>query len=136
MKLKHAHFKHRPSGRAAGAALASAAVAAVLSLGTLVAVSAPSSAQPASAVACTYPAWAEGTSYKVGDKVVYSGHGYEAIVAHTAYPGAAGIPRPPPRCGASWAPATRPSRPPPRRRRRPPRTRRPPRRRAGTRPAR
>ncbi|MEV4004752.1 glycosyl hydrolase family 18 protein [Actinomadura sp. NPDC049753] len=88
MKPKHAHFERRPSRRAAGAALASAAAAAVLSFGTLVAVSAPSSAQPASAIACTYPAWAEGTSYKVGDKVVYSGRGYEAIVAHTAYPGA------------------------------------------------
>nr|WP_185034812.1 glycosyl hydrolase family 18 protein [Actinomadura coerulea] len=77
--------------------MASAAAAAVLSFGTLVAVSAPSSAQPAAGIACTYPAWAEGTSYKVGDKVVYSGRGYEAIVAHTAYP------------GANWNPASTPT---------------------------
>lgn len=48
-------------------------------------------------IACTYPAWAEGASYKVGDKVVHGGHGYEAIVAHTAHP------------GAGWDPASTPT---------------------------
>ncbi|MCP9969274.1 hypothetical protein LUX57_32255 [Actinomadura madurae] len=90
------------------AALASALVAAAVSL---VALSAPSSARPVPLIACTYPAWAEGASYKVGDKVVHGGHGYEAIVAHTAHPGAAGIRRPRRRSGAGWAPATERSRP-------------------------
>ncbi|TMR38211.1 glycoside hydrolase family 18 [Actinomadura geliboluensis] len=77
--------------------MASALAALVLSLGAVVVLSAPSSAQPNVLVACTYPAWAEGTSYKAGDKVTYSAHGYEAIVAHTAYP------------GANWNPASTPT---------------------------
>ncbi len=79
------------------AALASAFAALVLSLGALVVLSAPSSAQPTVLAACTYPAWAEGNSYKVGDKVAYSGKGYEALVAHTAWP------------GANWNPASTPT---------------------------
>ncbi|HWB35563.1 MAG TPA: glycosyl hydrolase family 18 protein, partial [Rugosimonospora sp.] len=63
----------------------------------MVVLSAPSSAQSTVLVACGYPAWAEGNSYKVGDKVTYSGHGYEAIVAHTAWP------------GANWNPASTPT---------------------------
>ncbi|MFD0683544.1 carbohydrate-binding protein [Actinomadura fibrosa] len=83
---------------AALAALASAAAALILSLGALVALSAPaSSAPPASAIACAFPAWAEGTTYAVGAKVTYNGKGYEAIVAHTAYP------------GAGWNPASTPT---------------------------
>jgi len=49
-------------------------------------------------VSCTgYPAWAEGTTYKVGDRVTYAGHLYEALVAHTAW------------VGAGWNPAATPS---------------------------
>ncbi|TDD64228.1 glycoside hydrolase family 18 [Actinomadura darangshiensis] len=58
---------------------------------------APSSAQPASLTACAYSAWTEGASYKAGDKVAYSGRGYEALVAHTAYQ------------GAGWNPASTPT---------------------------
>src|SRR5690242_20265314 len=39
-------------------------------------------------VACSAPAWAEGTSYAVGDKVTYRSRQYEARVAHTPPPGA------------------------------------------------
>jgi len=48
-------------------------------------------------VVCTSPAWAEGTSYAVGSRVTYNGRLYEAMVAHTAYP------------GAGWNPAATPS---------------------------
>src|SRR5690349_6563553 len=89
-------FKHK-RWSAAAAPLASAAAAVVLSLGVLVALSAPSSARSAPSIACTYAAWAEGTTYKVGDKVTYKGDGYEALVAHTAYP------------GANWNPASTPT---------------------------
>ena len=49
------------------------------------------------ALACTAPAWAEGTSYAVGKQVAYGGRLYEARVAHTAYP------------GACWNPAATPT---------------------------
>ncbi|WP_433475201.1 carbohydrate-binding protein [Spirillospora sp. CA-142024] len=105
---------------AAVAAPASAMAALVLSLGGLVVLSAPSSAQPTTVlVACTYSAWAEGSSYKVGDRVTYSGHGYEAIVAHTAYAGANWNPASTPTlwrdlgtCDGSTPPATPPTTPP------------------------
>lgn len=45
-------------------------------------------AADASAVACTAPVWAEGTSYAVGDRVTYNGRLYEARQAHTPPPGA------------------------------------------------
>jgi chitinase len=48
-------------------------------------------------VACNAPAWAEGVSYAVGARVTYNGRLYEAIVAHTAWP------------GAGWNPAATPS---------------------------
>jgi chitinase len=48
-------------------------------------------------VVCSAPAWAEGTSYVVGSRVTYNGRLYEALVAHTAYP------------GAGWNPAATPS---------------------------
>lgn len=44
-------------------------------------------------VVCNAPAWAEGTSYQVGDRVTYQNRLYEARQAHT----------PPP--GAGWTPA-------------------------------
>jgi chitinase len=69
--------------------LAAVAAAAVLAHGALVVLSAPASPAPlARMVACTFPAWAEGNSYPAGTKVTYSGRGYEALVSHTAHPGA------------------------------------------------
>ncbi|MFI0366315.1 glycosyl hydrolase family 18 protein [Actinomadura sp. 1N219] len=82
---------------AATAALASAVTAVLLSVVALVVLSAPSSAQPSSLAVCTYPAWGEGGSYAAGTKVTYSGRGYEARVAHTAY------------TGAGWNPAATPT---------------------------
>ncbi|MBO2456016.1 carbohydrate-binding protein [Actinomadura violacea] len=112
-------FKHK-RWSAAAAALASAAAAVVLSLGALVALSAPSSARSAPSIACTYAAWAEGTAYKAGDKVTYKGDGYEALVAHTAYPGANWNPASTPTlwrdmgaCDASSTPTTTPPTTPP-----------------------
>ncbi|TMQ99164.1 hypothetical protein ETD83_18380, partial [Actinomadura soli] len=78
------------------AAVASAVAAVVLSAVALVVLSAPSSAQ-LSLTVCTFPAWGEGGSYTAGTKVTYSGHGYEARVAHTAY------------TGAGWNPAATPT---------------------------
>jgi chitinase len=43
-------------------------------------------------LACSAPAWAEGTSYAVGSRVTYNGRLYEALVAHT------------PPAGAGWNP--------------------------------
>jgi chitinase len=48
-------------------------------------------------VACTAPAWAEGTSYAVGAQVTYTGRLYQALVAHTAF------------AGAGWNPAATPT---------------------------
>ncbi len=52
---------------------------------------------PASAVVCTFPAWAEGQTYNAGARVTYSNRGWEALVTHTAHP------------GANWNPASTPS---------------------------
>src|SRR5215207_1953813 len=52
---------------------------------------------PVVMVVCTAPAWAEGNTYAVGDRVTYNGRLYEAMVAHTAWP------------GAGWNPAATPS---------------------------
>jgi chitinase len=48
-------------------------------------------------VACSAPAWAEGNTYTVGQQVTYNGHLYQALVTHTAWP------------GAGWNPAATPS---------------------------
>ncbi|MEV4542041.1 carbohydrate-binding protein [Micromonospora echinaurantiaca] len=48
-------------------------------------------------IACTAPAWAEGTTYPAGSRVSYAGRSYQALVTHT----------PPP--GAGWNPAATPS---------------------------
>ncbi|MFB9235997.1 carbohydrate-binding protein [Plantactinospora siamensis] len=48
-------------------------------------------------VACSAPAWSEGTSYPAGSRVSYAGRLYEALVTHT----------PPP--GAGWNPAATPA---------------------------
>ena len=49
---------------------------------------AAASSGPVVMVACTAPAWAEGTAYAVGSKVTYGGRLYQARVAHTPPPGA------------------------------------------------
>jgi chitinase len=49
------------------------------------------------AVVCSAPAWAEGTSYAVGQQVTYQGRLYRALQAHTAWP------------GAGWNPAATPT---------------------------
>jgi chitinase len=73
----------------------------------------------AAAVACTAPAWAEGTSYAVGDQVTYNGHQYRALVAHTPPPGAGWNPAATPSlwtdlgaCGGTPSPTASPSRSP------------------------
>jgi hypothetical protein len=65
--------------------VASAAVVAT----SLVAL-APSghAAGPVVLAACTSPQWAEGTTYAAGARVTYQSRTYEAIIAHTAVPGA------------------------------------------------
>jgi chitinase len=72
--------------------------AAVLSLGGGYALAAPAASAPRTpAIACTFPAWAEGNTYTAGTKVTYNGRGYVATVTHTAYP------------GTNWNPAATPS---------------------------
>ncbi|MFJ6198063.1 glycosyl hydrolase family 18 protein [Micromonospora sp. NPDC092111] len=51
----------------------------------------------AALVACTAPAWTEGTNYPAGTRVTYAGHLYEALVTHT------------PPAGAGWNPVAAPS---------------------------
>ncbi|WP_131738869.1 carbohydrate-binding protein [Actinomadura roseirufa] len=92
MKLKYGRRS------AAVAALAAAVLAVVLSAGALAVLSAgapPANATPR--IACSFPAWAEGTTYTAGTKVVYDNQGYEALVTHTAHP------------GANWNPASTPT---------------------------
>ncbi|GAB3939058.1 hypothetical protein GCM10027614_20460 [Micromonospora vulcania] len=60
-------------------------------------MAAVSSANAVPMVACTAPAWAEGTTYQAGAQVTYGGRLYQALVTHTAYP------------GAGWNPAATPS---------------------------
>lgn len=48
-------------------------------------------------VVCNAPAWAEGNSYTVGQQVTYNGRLYQALQAHTAWP------------GAGWNPAATPT---------------------------
>src|SRR3954469_5019877 len=48
-------------------------------------------------VACSAPAWAEGTNYPAGSRVTFDSRTYQALVAHT----------PPP--GAGWTPAAVPA---------------------------
>ena len=47
--------------------------------------------------ACTDPAWAEGRTYQAGTRVTYQSRTYEALVTHTAHP------------GAGWNPASTPT---------------------------
>ncbi|MEU7614000.1 glycosyl hydrolase family 18 protein [Micromonospora sp. NPDC049204] len=60
-------------------------------------MAAVSSADAVPMVACTAPAWAEGTTYQTGAQVTYGGRLYQALVTHTAHP------------GAGWNPAATPS---------------------------
>ncbi|NYF58941.1 carbohydrate-binding protein [Micromonospora purpureochromogenes] len=76
---------------AAGVALATAAAALPTTEGLAAATT------DVAAVACTAPAWADGTTYPAGSQVSYAGRRYEALVTHT----------PPP--GAGWNPAATPS---------------------------
>ena len=72
--------------------------AVVLSLGMVFALSGPVSSAPRTpAIACDFPAWAEGNTYPAGTKVTYNGRGYVATVTHTASP------------GTNWNPAATPS---------------------------
>src|SRR5512133_45152 len=59
-------------------------------------VLAPNS-QAAVTVSCSAPAWAEGTSYRVGDQVTYGGRLYQALQANT------------PPVGAGWTPPAVPA---------------------------
>lgn len=72
-------------------------VIAAVSVGTGLVVSATASAAVTPLVACTYPNWAEGTSYNVGDRATYQGHAYEALQANT------------PPVGAGWTPVAVPA---------------------------
>ncbi|RQX03698.1 carbohydrate-binding protein, partial [Micromonospora inaquosa] len=60
-------------------------------------MAAVSSVGAAPMVACTAPAWAEGPTYQAGAQVTYGGRLYQALVTHTAHP------------GAGWNPAATPS---------------------------
>lgn len=62
---------------------------------TLAPTAAPTVAPTAAPAGCS--AWAEGSTYKAGDVVSYSGASYTALSAHTAYP------------GANWNPASTPT---------------------------
>ncbi|MEK8104077.1 glycosyl hydrolase family 18 protein [Micromonospora sp. M12] len=88
-------------------------------------MAAVSSANAVPMVACTAPAWAEGTTYQAGGQVTYGSRLYQALVTHTAHPGAGWNPPRPRRCGVTWARAREALRRPPHHRRRP---RHPPRR--------
>jgi chitinase len=54
-------------------------------------------AAPQLLVVCNAPAWAEGNTYTAGTQVTYGGRLYQALVTHTAHP------------GAGWNPAATPS---------------------------
>ncbi|HEX6684916.1 MAG TPA: glycosyl hydrolase family 18 protein [Candidatus Limnocylindrales bacterium] len=75
-------------------------VSAATTLGTvmvLVPTGTAAMSDPSIMVVCNAPAWAEGVSYSVGQRVTYNGRLYEAIQAHTAWP------------GAGWNPAATPT---------------------------
>lgn len=76
------------------AAAVIAAVTMTVAVGVLLA---PSGQAAAATLTCTAPAWAEGTSYKVGDQVTYMGHEYQALQANT------------PPVGAGWTPTAVPA---------------------------
>jgi hypothetical protein len=61
-----------------------------------VAVTGPGGAANA-AVTCSGTVWAEGNTYTAGQQVTYQGHLYQALVTHTAWP------------GAGWNPAATPT---------------------------
>ena len=80
--------------RVRGRVVALIAGAALLVMAAL--VLAPSS-QAAVTVTCSAPAWAEGTSYRIGDQVTYGGRLYQALQANT------------PPVGAGWTPPAVPA---------------------------
>ncbi|MEV6494677.1 carbohydrate-binding protein, partial [Actinoplanes sp. NPDC051633] len=69
------------------------------------------------AVACTAPAWAEGNTYQAGAQTTYQSHQYQALVTHTAWPGAGWNPAATPTLwrdlGACTGGGTPPTTPPP-----------------------
>ena len=73
------------------------AAATIASLVVVVPVTVLTLTNPAAAVVCSFPTWAEGQTYNAGSKVTYNGRGYEALVTHTAWP------------GTNWNPAATPS---------------------------
>jgi chitinase len=86
------------SRRRAFALIVAAGVATVtmtVAIGAVVATFAEAAVTPA--VSCSYPTWAEGVSYKVGDRVTYMGHAYQALQANT------------PPVGAGWTPVAVPA---------------------------
>lgn len=92
-------------------------------------MAAVSSATAVPMVACTAPPWAEGTTYQAGAQVTYGGRLYQALVTHTAHPGAGWNPAATPSlwrdlgaCSGSTPPPTTPppTTPPPPHRRQPP----------------
>jgi chitinase len=72
-------------------------VSAATTLGTAMFLVPSGSADVVVQVVCTAPAWAEGNSFTVGQQVTYNGRLYQAIQAHTAWP------------GAGWNPAATPT---------------------------
>src|SRR5689334_8059023 len=72
-------------------------VSAATTLGTAMIMVPSGSADVVVQVVCTAPAWAEGNSYTVGQQVTYNGRLYQALQAHTAWP------------GAGWNPASTPT---------------------------
>ena len=72
-------------------------VSAATTLGTAMVLAPSGSADVVVQVVCTAPAWAEGNSYTVGQQVTYNGRLYQALQAHTAWP------------GAGWNPAATPT---------------------------
>jgi chitinase len=72
-------------------------VSAATTLGTAMIMVPSGSADVVVQVVCTAPAWAEGNSFTVGQQVTYNGRLYQALQAHTAWP------------GAGWNPAATPT---------------------------
>ncbi|MGW2625312.1 carbohydrate-binding protein [Micromonospora taraxaci] len=70
-------------------------------------------------VACTAPAWAEGSTYQAGGQVTYGGRLYQALSPTPRTPAPAGTRRRPRHCGGISARARGPPHRPPRHRRRP-----------------
>ncbi|WP_433332053.1 glycosyl hydrolase family 18 protein [Spirillospora sp. CA-294931] len=84
-------YRYRLAGVLAGA------VAVILSLGTVVAFAGLAPSATAAINCVSFPAWTEGKAYSTGTSVTYGERGYQALVTHTAHP------------GANWNPAATPT---------------------------